>query len=424
MPATKVMKTAQDHIAGLDRSINVTDQCTPISTMASRNTQAFHLLPTEIIRKIGTFADADTLHALTAVCHFLANCITPLYVERQGLQIPKSDDRYPSIFASTPAHMLALQVWRRSYLFAPLQHLTVVLHHRDADKRAQSLCNLFDSLQDVIFTNRLTIHIDPRSQATALAVLKRVAGCKVLAVRELNSPWYDPHPPPVTGDFAIFATPRTGIYHAPSIDSFESSSNILFTDPFLPWTIPLLHMKLTSLHLHDTSLSHDHWAQLLERINIPLLRNVSISADVEPSPLTSFLRRHSNLVSLRFGQTSKYIRLGTLCLLHLRELQGPPPILKSLMDAFEPSVNISDLSIDTHPVERETPDTLRDILVHPACSYVLRLKIRFAESQDTFVLKDLHLSQSQVQDLTITEGNDGFTFTETALVISSLPALN
>jgi hypothetical protein len=410
MPVTKVMKTSQEHVAGPYRSIDIADPCTLICT--------FHLLPTEIIRKIGTFADAETLHALTAVCHFLANCIAPLYLERQGLQIPIPDDRYPSIFASTTAHMLALQVWRRSYLFAPLKRVTVVLHHRDAEKRALYLCNFFDSLQDVIFTNRLTIHIDPRSQATALPVLKRVTGCKVLAVQELNCPWFDPHPPPVTGNIAIS---RTRTYHAPSIDSFQSSSNILFTDPFLPWTISLLRMELTSLLLHDTPLSPDHWAQLLKQIDIPSLRNVSISADVESSSLTSFLQRHSNLVSLRFAQTSKYIRLGPLRLLHLRELQGPPLILKSLLDAFEPSVKISDLSLDTYPVERETPDNLRDILVHPACSCALRLKIRFAESQDTFVLKDLRLSQSQIQELTITEGDDGFTFTETALVITNLP---
>jgi hypothetical protein len=176
----------------------------------------------------------------------------------------------------------------------------------------------------------------------------------------------------------------------------------------------MMQIKLTRLHLHNLSLSPDHWTQLLELIDIPTLRDIAIPVVGQSPSLTFFLRRHSQVVSLRFTRASKHIRLGKLFLPHLRELRGPSIILKSLVDALQPPVKISNLAIDAVD---NTCKAMRDILTHLTCSSVLRLKIVLAEPEDTCMLKDLHLAQSKVEELTINEEFNGFIFTETALVM-------
>jgi hypothetical protein len=330
--------------------------------------------------------------------------------------MPSPDDPYSPIFASTSSHFTALQVWRRSIFFFTVKRATITLHHGDVDRQAKILGNFFDSVQGVIFAQHLAVYINAQSQAAALAVLQRVSGCEELAVHELSRLWYDPNPPTVIGDLASFATRQTCRYVGlKQVHTFESSTDILFTESFLHWTIPMMQIKLTRLRLHNLSLSPDRWTQLLALINIPTLREIAIPVIGQSDSLTSFLRRHSQVVSLRFTRTSEHIRLGTLFLPHLRELRGPSVIIKSLADVLQPTVKISDLTIETF--DDDTCKALHDILTHPACSSVLRLTIVLADPEDICLLKDLQLAQSLVEEITISEDSNGFTFTETTLVM-------
>jgi hypothetical protein len=116
-----------------------------LSIMTASSCHLFEL-PVETIYEIGQHADTETVHALTAVCSFLANCLAPLYFKRQRLRVPRADDAYPMIFASTLQHFIALHVWRRTSLFRQLKRAAITLRSEAADRPAGLLRSFFESL--------------------------------------------------------------------------------------------------------------------------------------------------------------------------------------------------------------------------------------------------------------------------------------
>jgi hypothetical protein len=430
MPVSKTMKISGEEemtigqpndMEGLP-TLNIASGAT-LSVVTSLRSHLLDL-PVEIIYEIGTHADSATVHNLTAVCHFLADCLIPLFFKRQDFQAPSADNAYPKISASTIQHFTALQVWRRSSLFRPLKYAIFSLRPEDAGRQAELLRKFFESLQGEVFTQLLIIYIHSlpyfHSQPAAIfTILQSIVGCKSLSVDASSC-----HTISIEGIPTVEVRQGNVCQVAAQIHSFTASTPLLFSPYLLPWTFALFaHAKLHELDLQNILLLPEHWANLLPQINIPTLTKVCIPVDVPPSSVTHFVLRHQCLNSLVVGGDSDlgctdYSGLGELCLPHLQELRGPLNVVKSFLNAMEAPLTITHLAIELYPVGTLTAELLQDILNHPSCAILPRLTLAFGEPEDTLILKHLNLgfTGSPVQELIITYRQSPFAFTEMTLV--------
>jgi hypothetical protein len=423
MPVTKMSKISSEQTQVMGHSDDIASGAV-LSAITALKSPLFKL-PVEIIYRIGTYTDTETVHSLTAICHYLANCFIPLYFKRQDFRAPRIDCAYPTIVASTIQHFTALQLWRRSSLFRPLKYAIFTMRSEDADRRAESLRIFFESLHGTIFTRHLTIYIHSPTLPAISTVLQNIVGCRSLAIEESNCdssiaiegiPTFEPHQ-----HIACHVAAQT------QIDRFMTSSPLVFMPCLLPWTFMLLtSAKLRDLDLQNTPLLPDQWANILSQITIPTLRKVAISIDVPPHSVIDFLLRHTHLNSLVFGRKSDpgcsdYSNLGELSLPFLRELRGPVNVVKSFLDVLQPSLTITDLAIELYPVGSTTTElviNVQDVLNHLSCAILPRLTLAFCNPEDTLMLEhlDFGFTGSPVEDLIITHGREPFTFTEVALV--------
>jgi hypothetical protein len=311
-----------------------------------------HHLPAELISAIGVFADPETLYNLTCVCHYISECIIPLYLKTQGFIAPSSKS-FPvtTISISTISQIMALQVWRRSSIFTVATLAFVYLATEKAQARVQARClrTAFSSPAPP-FCRKLFIQLEGHATEN-LIVLHSIKEFKYVHIFTRDGQDVPPLQLSEIGGLVHLenAIPVLQFQH------LEIRTPLLFTAIYVPW----VSQALSSPHLHSVDLQKldllsFQWANLLQVLQIPSVKHFSITADAPLRSFTAFLNRHRNVKVLFIAETEKQSRLRSttavrqLHLPDLEELHGPLHFLRPLLDVVR-TPNLSTLSIFPSP---------------------------------------------------------------------------
>jgi hypothetical protein len=387
-------------------------------------------LPVELVFAIGLFADITTLYNLTCLCHYVSDCITPLYLKKQGFIAP-STDAFPvtTISISTISQIAALQVWRRSSIFrvATLAFIYLTADKTEARVQARYLRSAFSSPK-ALFARKLFIRLGANTEEN-LVVLHSIKEFESIHIFTHDGQDFD-----VPLRFSAIEEVFRHVNAIPVLQlrHLEIRTSLLFTTFYVAWVSQAL--KSPYLHTVDVrklDLQPFQWTDLLQRLYIPTIKSFFITAEAPLRCITAFLKRHPNIKVLFIAETEKQNRLRcttTNCVLPLPDLQElhiPVHFAGPLLNIIH-SANISMLSIFPSP-QGLCPHALGRLLLHPACSHVTKLEIKL---QDTSATEFITLDSAQVPSLPeirhlhITHGatfsTDYAMFTEESLVRSLL----